>query len=255
MSSSPSDWRWLLDSAGQVAHDRLVAVVATPAAQEWQLPATIRRALILAPPLVLAVYEIFHPRPDQTVEAVMDVAGWFTLFHVIQLFLIPFLILSIGLLAQDLGVLGHPATRVGLGLALAFFSAYDAMAGISTGLAMRAARDLPPAQQDAVFEIVDDWPGFDPLIFSIGIVAVVGLALALGMLTLGARRLRVGRGPVVLLAIATLFALGGHPFPFGTVAFGCLFLAALWLDRRGYGESAAEPNATENARHQTTTGP
>jgi hypothetical protein len=156
-----------------------VASVAPPAAREWQLPATLRRVLILAPPLVLAVYEIFHPRPDVTVEAVMDVATWFTVFHVIQLFLIPFLILSIGLLAQDLGVLGW-ATRVGLAVGLAFFSAHDAMAGISTGLAMRAARDLPPAQQDAVFEIVDEWPGFDPLIFSIGIVAVVGLALALG---------------------------------------------------------------------------
>lgn len=232
-----------------------MAVVATPAANEWQLSPTLRRGLILAPPLVLAVYEIFHPNPDQTVEAVMDVAGWFTLFHVIQLFLIPFLILSIALLADNLGVLGHWATRVGLGVALAFFSAYDAMAGISTGLAMRAARDLPPAQQDAVFEIVDDWPGFDPLIFSIGAVGIVGLVLALGMLTLGARRLRVGRGPVVLLGIATVFALGGHPFPFGTIAFGALFLAALWLDRTGYGRSSAEPNATENARHQTTTVP
>src|SRR5687767_1960215 len=96
-----------LENRRPEAQDRRVAVAAPPAAQEWQLPATLRRALILAPPLVLAVYEIFHPRPDQTVEAVMDVAGWFTLFHVIQLFLIPFLILSIGLLAQDLGVLGH----------------------------------------------------------------------------------------------------------------------------------------------------
>jgi hypothetical protein len=207
---------------------------------ESRLPATLRRALVLAPPLVLAVYEIFHPRPDVTVEAVMDVAGWFMLFHVIQLFLIPCLVLSIALLAQDLGVLSRWATRVGLVAALAFFSAYDAMAGISTGLAMRAARDLPAAHQEAVFEIVDDWPGYDPLIFSIGMVGVVGLALALGMLTIGARRLRVGRGPVVLFAIATIAALGGHPFPFGTVAFGCLFLAALWLDRRGVRAGEAE---------------
>jgi hypothetical protein len=230
-----------------------VATAASAAPAELRLPASLRGALILAPPLVLAVYEIFHPSPDVTAEAVMEVATWFAVFHVIQLFLFPFLLLSIALLAQDLGVLGHWATRVGLAVALAFFSAYDAMAGISTGLAMRAARDLPPAQQDAVFEIVEDWPGFHPLIFSIGIVAVVGLALAIGMLAVGARRLRVGRGPVVLLWIATVVALFGHPFPFGTVAFGCLFLAALWLDRRGYGESTAEPNATENARHQTTT--
>ena len=63
--------------------------------------------------------------------------------------------------------------------------------------------------------------------------------LALAMLTVGARRRQVGRGPVILLALATIAAVGGHPFPFGTVAFGCLFLAALWLERRGYGNRTA----------------
>jgi hypothetical protein len=64
----------------------------------------------------------------------------------------------------------------------------------------------------------------------------------------------VGRGPVILLGVATVVALGGHPFPFGTVAFGCLFLAALWLDRLGFADGTAEPKATEGAQHQTTTG-
>jgi hypothetical protein len=67
------------------------------------------------------------------------------------------------------------------------------------------------------------------------------MVLALGMLTLGARRLPVGRGPVILLALSTIAAVGGHPFPFGTVSFGCLFLAALWLDRLGYRDSTTEP--------------
>ena len=172
--------------------------------------------------------------PDVNAVAVMEVAGWFALFHAIQLVLYPFVVLSMALLAQNLGVLGHWVTRLGLVLTLVFFSAYDAIAGIATGLAMRSARDFPVAEQNAVFEVVDDWPGFDPAVFAIGAVAVVGLVLALAMLTIGARRLQVGRGPVVLLAIATIAALGGHPFPFGTVAFGSLFLAALWLDRLGY---------------------
>jgi hypothetical protein len=167
--------------------------------------------------------------------------GWFALFHAIQLVLFPFLVLSIALLAQNLGVLGHWVTRLGLVLVLVFFSAYDAIAGIATGLAMRAARDLPAAEQNAVFEVVKDWPGFDPAVFAIGIIAVIGTVLALAMLTIGARRRRVGRGPVILLAVATIAALGGHPFPFGTVAFGCLFLAALWLERTGYGSTA--PNS------------
>jgi hypothetical protein len=211
-----------------------VASVATAAAKEREFSTLARRALILGPPLVVAIYEIFHPRPDVTAAAVMDVAGWFALFHAIQLVLFPFLVLSIALLAQNLGVFGHWVTRLGLILVLVFFSAYDAIAGIATGLAMRAARDLPVAEQNAVFEVVKDWPGTEPAVFAIGAVAVLGMVLALAMLTIGARRLQVGRGPVILLALATIVALGGHPFPFGTVAFGCLFLAALWLEGIGY---------------------
>ncbi len=214
--------------------------VATTAPRERALSTPVRRALILGPPLVVAIYEIFHPQPDVTAAAVMDVAGWFALFHAIQLVLFAFLVLSIALLAQNLGVLGHWITRLGLVLVLVFFSAYDAIAGIATGLAMRAARDLPVAEQNAVFEVVKDWPGFDPAVFAIGAVAVVGMVLALAMLTIGARRLQVGRGPVILLGLATIAALGGHPFPFGTVAFGSLFLAALWLDRLGYRGETAE---------------
>jgi hypothetical protein len=225
------------------AQDRLVASVATAAPAERKLSDTARRVLILIPPLVVAVYEIFHPRPDVNAAAVMDVAGWFALFHAIQLVLFPLLVLSIALLAQNLGVFGHWVTRLGLVLVLVFFSAYDAIAGIATGLAMRAARDLPVAEQNAVFEVVKDWPGFEPAVFAIGAVAVLGLAAALAMLTLGARRLQVGRGPVILLAGATIVAIGGHPFPFGTVSFGCLFLAALWLDRRGYANGPAKPGA------------
>jgi hypothetical protein len=221
-----------------------VTTVATTAAGEQGLSTTARRALILGPPLVVAVYEIFHPNPDVTAAAVMDVAGWFAVFHAIQLVLFPLLALSIALLAQNLGVFGHWVTRAGLILVLVFFSAYDAIAGIATGLAMRDARDLPVAEQNAVFETVKDWPGFEPAVFSIGLVAVLGLVLALAMLTIGARRLQVGRGPVVLLALATIVAIGGHPFPFGTVAFGCLFLAALWLDRSGYRREAAESESS-----------
>ena len=214
--------------------------VATTAPGERVLSTPARRALILVPPLVVAIYEIFHPQPDVTAAAVMDVAGWFALFHAIQLVLFPFLTLSIALLAQNLGVFGHWITRLGLVVVLVFFSAYDAIAGIATGLAMRAARDLSVAEQNAVFEVVKDWPGTEPAVFAIGAVAVVGMVLALAMLTIGARRLQVGRGPVILLALATIVALGGHPFPFGTVAFGCLFLAALWLDRIGYRSETAK---------------
>jgi hypothetical protein len=52
---------------------------------------------------------------------------------------------------------------------------------------------------------------------------VIAAALAL-------RRAGASRGPFVLLILAGVFLLGGHPFPWGTLAFGCFFVAAAWLE-------------------------
>src|SRR5688572_20236498 len=67
------------------------------------ISSSFRRGLVLVPPLALAVLEIFHPRPDETLAAVMDVATWFLTFHAIQLVLIGLVGLSVLLLADELG--------------------------------------------------------------------------------------------------------------------------------------------------------
>ena len=210
-----------------------MASVATGGPAERQRSTTARRALILGPPLVVAVYEIFHPMPDVNAAAVMDVAGWFALFHAIQLVLFPLLVLSIALMAQNLGVLGRWATRLGLVLMLVFFSAYDAIAGITTGLAMRASADLSVAGQNTVFDVVKDWPGFDPAVFR---DRDHRRARHRALADADGRRSppQVGRGPLILLALATIAALGGHPFPFEQL-LRLPLPRSLWLERRGYG--------------------
>jgi hypothetical protein len=66
----------------------------------WPLPATLRRVLLLLPPLAFAVLEGLHPRPDVEIQAVMDVATWFAAFHAIQLVLMGLVALSVLLLAD-----------------------------------------------------------------------------------------------------------------------------------------------------------
>jgi hypothetical protein len=198
----------------------------------WALPTTLRRTLLLAPPLALAVLEVFHPAPDVNAEAVMEVATWFTVFHVLQLVLIGLVGISVMLLADSLGRAAAWTTRIGLGVFLVVYSAYDAIAGISTGLAMRNARDLPPAQQEGVWVTVKDWPGFDPAVFSLNIVGTLGWVVLVGSLALAARRAGASRYQWVALGLAALFLMAGHPFPGGTLAFGCLFLAALLRERQ-----------------------
>jgi len=66
----------------------------------WNVSGTLRAVLMVVPPLLLAVLEVFHPQPDQTAEGVMDVATWFLGFHLIQLVLIGPVALSVLLLAD-----------------------------------------------------------------------------------------------------------------------------------------------------------
>ena len=211
-----------------------------PMPRTWVLPGTIRRVLLLVPTLAFAVFEVFHPNPEINAQAVMDVATWFAAFHAIQLLLIGLVAVSVLILADEFGAAGAWTTRLGIGVFLIFFSAYDAVAGFSTGLAMRSARDLAAAQQEVVFQTVKDWPGFDPPVFALNIIGTLGWVVALVGLALIARRAGAARSEWIFLGLAGVFLLGGHPFPFGTITFGCLFIAALLHERfRSSSASAA----------------
>src|ERR671919_2238233 len=197
-----------------------------PLERAWVLPAAARRVLLLAPPLALAALEIIHPQPDENVQALMDASTWFAGFHVIQLALTGLVGLSVLMLADSFGRASAWVTRLGVGVFLVFFSAYDAVAGIGTGLAMRSARDLSAVQQEGVFDVVKDWPAVGPP-FALSIVGTLGWVAAVGALALAARPQGAPRREWIFIGLAALFLLGGHPFPQGTLAFGCFFVAAL----------------------------
>jgi hypothetical protein len=68
------------------------------------------------------------------------------------------------------------------------------------------------------------------------VAALVAAALAL-------RRAGASLGPFILLILAGVFLMGGHPYPAGTLAFGSFFLAAAWLELApGRLSSASQPS-------------
>lgn len=202
-----------------------------PAGSTWQLPASLRRVLLLVPPLLLAGLEIAHPRPQMNVQAIMDASTWFATFHVIQLALIGLVAVSVLLLADNYGRATSWPTRIGIGMFMVFFSAYDTLAGIGTGLAMRSARGLSAAQQEGVFLVVKDWPGLAAP-FVLSILGTAGWVVAVGGLALAARRQAAPRREWLVLGLAAVFLMAGHPFPGGTLAFGSFFVAALCYELR-----------------------
>ena len=201
----------------------------------WNLPHGARRVLLLAPPLLLAGFTVLHPQPDHNTQALMDASTWFMAYHMVQLGLVGLVAVSVFLLADDLGRAGAWQTGIGLGAFLVFFSAYDTLAGIGTGLAMRSARDLTAAEQDVVFSLVKDWPALDMWVFWLALAGTFGWILAVGYLAVTARAAGAPRLEWVCLGLATFFLALGHPAPFGTIAFGCLFVAALTHVRRDSG--------------------
>ena len=104
-----------------------------PAEPTWPMPVSLRRVLLLGPPLLLAGLEVVHPQPRMNVQALMDASTWFATFHAIQLGLIGLVGVSVLLLADSFGRATAWATRIGIGMFLVFFSAYDTLAGIGMG--------------------------------------------------------------------------------------------------------------------------
>ncbi len=206
----------------------------------WQLSTRTRRLLLLAPPLVLAGYTVLHPNPDHNAQALMDASTWFMGFHMIQLGLVGLVAISVFLLADELGRASAWPTCLGMGTFLVFFSSYDTLAGIGTGLAMQSARELPASQQEALFDIVKDWPALEPSVFWLSVLGTFGWGLALGYLAVVARAAGAPRPQWVFLALAAFFFLLGHPAPFGTLAFGSLFVAVLLRELR----SSRDPDRT-----------
>ena len=189
----------------------------------------LRRVVLLGAPFALALLEIFHPeRPNSASEAV-EQGVWFMWFHFIQVPLIGLIALAVYLLADGLEGRAVSVSRWAIGVFAVFFSAYDAAAGIGTGYALRNAQGLSAGAQEAIYEAVKDMPVVS-LIFGLSVVGSLAWVVALVAAAVALRRAGASLGPFILLILAGVFLMGGHPYPAGTLAFGCFFLAAAWLE-------------------------
>ena len=178
--------------------------------------------------MALAILQILHPQPVGVADAV-EQGGWFMWFHIIQVPLIGLIALAVYLLTEGLEGRAVRVSRWDIAVFAVFFSAYDAAAGIATGYALRNAQGLPEGAQEAIHEAVIDMPGVS-LIFGLSIVGTGAWVVALIATAMALRRAGAPLGPFILLILAGVFLLGGHPFPAGTLAFGCFFLATAWLE-------------------------
>ena len=88
---------------------------------------------------------LFHPMPggDNALDGIDDVVDRWLIVHVGQLILTPLLFLAVWRLLDGLSSAAATISRCALVVWTVFFSAYDAVQGIATGLLVRHADGVP----------------------------------------------------------------------------------------------------------------
>jgi hypothetical protein len=202
--------------------------------------------VVLAAPLVWVVVAFLHPTAEPY-EGIADEANRWIFVHVMQLVLTPFLAAGVWLLMDGIQSVAASVTRAVLAFWMVFFSAFDAVAGIATGVLTRHANSLAGSEKEGVVTAIDFlWDdsrltgGFSVLgILGQGSWIVLAIAATVALYRAGFRRLLVGA-----TLVSVLFA--GHAGPIAAVGL-VAFFGALLLRFRAPGALAAPSGAHEAA--------
>jgi hypothetical protein len=203
-----------------------------PSAVWVVLPAVLVTWAVIAP---------FHPDPDSSggiYAGLHDEVGRWLFIHCAQLVLAPFVAFTVWTILR--GITSAPATlsRAALAVWLVFFSAYDSLAGIGTGVLVAEANNVAGEQHDGLVTAADFfWDNhLSGTVSWWGVVATIAWPVVAVAAAVALHRDRSGRVTVAATAVSGLIALhAGLP---AMVGFTALAVAVV-LRRR---EQAAAPD-------------
>ncbi|MET0853338.1 MAG: hypothetical protein ABWY30_01810 [Microterricola sp.] len=226
-------------------------------------PTNTRRPnyLVAAAPFLWAVLILFHPMPggDNTLDGIDDVVDRWLIVHVAQLILTPLLFLAVWRLLDGLSSPAATISRCALVVWTVFFSAYDAVQGIATGLLVRHAGGVPTAQQNAIAEALDYLVLDSRLAGDISAVQMVAgaawLTVAIGA-AIALHQARAGTTVVALTAISVVFSMHMAPAAIGLLALtGAVVLREHQRATSPAASALTTPFTTESGQPPTTTSP
>jgi hypothetical protein len=197
-----------------------------------------RRALVATPPVLFGIVTLLHPLPDwaHIVESLTPRLRLWLEVHVAQLVLIPLLMFTVWTLLEGLSGRAPAIARAALVVFATFYSAFDAVVGLGTGVLVRRVSTLDGTERDAAIRLAQwFWDArLDPALPVVWVIAVGALAwlVALVATAVALRRTGAPRRVVVLLIVSGIALAIDHPFPTGTVAMLCLFVAIRLLRAR-----------------------
>lgn len=187
-------------------------------------------ALVVGAPALLALVELLHPQPHDLLQ--LDVGTWLAV-HYAQILLFPLAALAVARLLQGNGGVAAAISRMALFLFAATWTAWDAVAGVGTGLLLKATRSSSGSEawQAAIDAIWRDtiMGGGAASVFAI--TGAVSLSIGTVCAATALKRSGAAWAPVVLLALSGfgLSLFKTHAWPGGPLTFGGIALASAWL--------------------------
>ena len=202
---------------------------------------TLRTLVLLGTPLLTGIVSVVHPHlvGEHVLEQLQPQISVWLGVHLAQLVLIGLLGVVIWLLMEGLrGSAAHLA-RLAVVPFLVFYTAFDAMVGISTGVLAILAQTVPAQERAVAGHLVDlYWNArFDAPIGLVIVVADLAWVVALIASAVALRRAGASWLVVGTLVLAGIAFGIDHPFPFGTVGMIGLLLAVVLLQRQGLAQA------------------
>ena len=195
---------------------------------------SIGRLLVLAGLLLWALLVLFHPNPGEAgpYEEIKDVVDRWLLVHVGQLILTPLLFLAVWRLLDGLSSTAATVSRAALVVWTVFFSAYDAMQGVATGVLVRHANGLAGEERDGVARAIDFLVNDSQLaggVSAIWVVAAASWAIVAIGAAVALHKAGAGKAVVAAACLSTAFAVHVAPAAIGLAA---LFVAGVLRERQ-----------------------
>jgi hypothetical protein len=210
----------------------------TPRITRNQLP------FLIGMPIAWGVLLWFHPNvaADNVYRDLRDDVTIYLIVHVGMLIFIGLIGVALYLVVRDLSGRAATISRLAIGPFVLFYSAWETVIGLATGVLVQHANDSPAGQRPAVSDGIQAL-GDNAIVGEMGVVGIVGGLAWVTAVIAAAVAVRHAGAPVlatVLLALSAVVV--SHPPPIGPIGLACFAGAVLVLYR------SQQANASKTAQ-------
>jgi hypothetical protein len=208
-------------------------------------------AFLIGVPLAWAVLLLFHPGGEGDIYPALrhDVTRWLVV-HVGTMVFIPLLAVAIYLLVQGVENTAARVCRIALATFALFYTAWEVLMGIGTGVLVEDVNGLPVAERGTGSDLVNDFTE-NILVRDFGVFNAIGsLSLITATIAAGIALRRQAGVPLsvpILLGLCG-FMIAAHPPPFGPIGL-LIFITAVLLYARS--QAVARTRAPVAQPHPT----